>query len=121
ILPGIYQGRGRTFLFGQYQGFRQELGTTQVLSVPTQAERQGEDTTAFPGDTLHAPVSPQIAPVLAAFPLPNNPQGSYGARTYATSSKVATGTDQFSVRIDHRLSERGQFFARFNLDNVNGP
>ena len=69
-LPGIYQGRDRTFFFGQYQGFRQVLGTTQVLSVPTQAERQGLDTTAFPGDTLYVPVNPQMAPILAAYPCP---------------------------------------------------
>ena len=97
------------------------LGTTQVLSVPTQAERQGVDTTAFPGDTLYVPVNPQMAPILAAYPLPNDPQGSFGPRTYATSSKVATDTNQFSVRIDHRISDQGQLFVRFNLDNVNGP
>jgi len=120
-LPGIYRGRDRTFFFGQYQGFRQVLGTTQVLSVPTQAERQGIDTTTFPGDTLYVPVSPQIAPVLAAYPKPNDPQGPYGPRTYATSSKVATNTNQFSVRVDHRISDQGQLFVRFNFDNVNGP
>ena len=32
VLPHIYDGRGKTFYFGQYQGFRQVLGTTQVLS-----------------------------------------------------------------------------------------
>jgi len=120
-LPGIYQGRDRTFFFGQYQGFRQVLGTTQVLSVPTRAERQGEDTTAFPGDTLFVPIHPQVAPILAAYPEPNDPQGPYGPRTYATSSKVATDTNQFSVRIDHRVSDQGQIFGRFNLNNVQGP
>ena len=120
-MPGIYQGRDRTFFFGQYQGFRQVLGTTQVLSVPTQAERQGEDTTAFPGDTLFVPVNPQVAPILAAYPLPNDPQGSFGPRTYATASKVATDTNQFSVRIDHRTSDQAQLFVRFNFDNTTGP
>ena len=28
VLPHIYDGRDRTFYFGQYQGFRQVLGTT---------------------------------------------------------------------------------------------
>jgi hypothetical protein len=121
ILPRIYDGRGRTFYFGQYQGFREVLGTTQVFPVPTATERQGFDTTAFPGDTLLVPVNPQIAQVLARYPLPNDPQGPYGARTYATSSKVQTTTDQFSVRIDHRISDRAQLFARFNLSNVTGP
>jgi hypothetical protein len=120
-LPGVYQGRDRTFFFGQYQGFRQVLGTTQVLSVPTPEERQGTDTTAFPDDTLFVPVNPQVAPILAAYPPPNDPQGPFGPRTYATSSKVSTDTNQFSVRVDHRTSDQGQFFVRFNLNNVNGP
>src|ERR1700757_4953805 len=46
ILPRIYDGSGKTFYFVQYQGFRQVLGTTQVLPVPTAAERSGLDTTA---------------------------------------------------------------------------
>ena len=121
VLPGIYNGRGRTFYFGQYQGFRQVLGTTQVLSVPTAAERKGIDTTTFPGDTLLVPVDSQIATVLDRYPLPNDPQGPFGARTYATSSKVSTSTDQFSVRIDHRISDKGPLFARFNFNQVRGP
>jgi hypothetical protein len=120
-LPGTYRGRDRTFFFGEYQGFRQVLGATEVLSVPTQAERQGLDTTAFPGDTLHVPVSPLVAPVLAGYPLPNDLQGPFGARTYATSTKVPTDTNQFSVRVDHRISGKAQLFARFTLNNVNGP
>lgn len=120
-LPGIYGGRGRTFFFGEYQGFRQVLGATEILSVPTEAERQGLDTTAFPGDTLHVPVSPLVAPVLAGYPLPNDLQGPFGARTYATSTKVPTDTNQFSLRIDHRISHQAQLFARFTLNNVNGP
>src|SRR5215510_11714303 len=93
LLPGVYDGRGRTFYFGQYQGFRQALGTTQVLPVPTPDERRGLDATAFAGDTLIVPVSPKIAGVLDRYPLPNDPQGPYGARTYATSSRVTTVSD----------------------------
>ncbi len=121
VLPGAYNGRGRTYYFAQYQGFRQVLGTTQVFPVPTPEEHRGLDTTAFPGDTLYVPVSSVIAPVLARYPLPNDPQGAYGARTFATSSKVVNHSDQFSLRIDHRLSDKGQLFARFNFNNVTGP
>jgi len=121
ILPGIYNGRHRTYYFGEYQGFRQVLGTTQVLSVPTVEERQGLDTTAFADDTLRVPVNPQVTSVLAGYPLPNDPLGAYGARTYATSAKVATNTDQFSLRIDHHISDHATFFARFTLSNVTGP
>ena len=120
-LPHVYDGRNRTFYFFEYQGFRQVLGTTQVLSVPTAAERAGYDTTAFPGDTLIVPVDPRIATLIARYPLPNDVEGPYGARTYATSSKVATSSDQFSVRIDHRISSKAQLFGRFTLDDITGP
>jgi TonB dependent receptor len=121
ILPHIYNGSGKTFYFGQYQGFRQDLGTTQVFPVPTAQERAGVDTTAFPGDTLLVPVDPGIARVLARYPLPNDPLGPYGEHTFASSSPVVTNADQFSLRLDHQISPRSQFFARFNFDNLYGP
>ena len=121
VLPNLYDGRNKTFFFAEYQGFRQVLGTTQVFAVPTAAEREGIDTTAFPGDTLTVPVSPAIAPLLARYPLPNEPQGPFGARTYAVSSKVVTNTDQFSIRVDHHISDKATLFTRFSLDQINGP
>src|SRR6266481_2776417 len=121
VLPRIYDGRGKTFYFAEYQGFRQVLGTTQVFPVPTQAERQGIDTATFPGDTLTVPVSNKIAPLLARYPLPNDPNGAYGARTFATSSKVVTRTDQASLRLDHRLSGKSTLFLRASRNQVTGP
>jgi Carboxypeptidase regulatory-like domain/TonB-dependent Receptor Plug Domain len=121
VLPKLYDGRGRTFYFVQYQGFRQVLSVTEVLSVPTAAEREGVDTTTYPGDTLTVPVNPAIASVLARYPLPDDPQGSYGARTFATASKVSTDSNQFSVRIDHTVSSKAQLFGRFNFNNNDGP
>jgi hypothetical protein len=124
VLPHLYDGHGRTFYFGQYQGFRQVLGTTQVLAVPTPAERAGTDEVIYSDgstDTLQVPVNPQIAAVLARYPLPNNPTGAYGVRTYAAPSSVATNADQFSIRIDQKLGDKGQFLGRFNYDNLTGP
>src|SRR2546430_6243856 len=121
VLPRIYDGRGKTFYFAEYQGFRQVLGTTQVFPVPTVLERQGIDTATFPGDTLVIPVNSSIAPLVARYPLPNDPHGAYGARTYATSSKVVTNTDQASLRLDHRLSDKATLFLRFSRNQVTGP
>ncbi len=124
VLPHLYDGRDRTFYFVQYQGFRQVLGTTQVLAVPTAAERAGQDIVKYPDgstDTLQLPVNPAIAAVLARYPLPNNPSGAYGARTYAAPSNVNTDTDQFSIRIDQKVGAKGQLFGRFNYDNLTGP
>jgi hypothetical protein len=124
VLPHIYDGRGKTFYFWQYQGFRQVLGTTQVLPMPTAAERAGQDLVKYADgstDTLTVPVNAGIAAVLKKYPLPNNPTGTYGARTYAAPSNVATDANQFSIRMDQKLGEKGQFLARFNYDNLTGP
>jgi hypothetical protein len=121
IIPGLYDGRNKTFYFVEYQGFRQVLSDTEVIPVPSLNDRAGRDTTAFPGDTLIVPVNPQIAKILARYPLPNDPEGPYGARTYATASKVTTVSDQASARLDHRISDKSQLFARFTGENTVGP
>jgi hypothetical protein len=123
-IPHLYDGRKRTFYFSQYQGFRQVLGTTQVMPVPTADERAGVDLVTYPDgstDTLNVPVNPAIAAILERYPKPNNPTGPYGVRTYATPSKVTTNADQFSLRIDHQFSSKSQFFARFVMANLSGP
>jgi hypothetical protein len=130
LLPHMYDGRGRTFYFVEYQGFRQVLGTTQVMPVPSAVQRPTggsnivNDTVTYPNgatDTLMVPVDPKIAAVLKRYPLPNLPSGAYGANTYATASSVATDADQVSLRIDQRITPKDQFLARFTLDNITGP
>ena len=129
-VPHIYDGRKRTFYFTQYQGFRQVLGTTQVMPVPSAEQRPAagssivNDTIVFPDgstDTLAIPVNAAIGAVLARYPMPNFPTGSYGVNTYATASKVVTNANQFSLRLDHNFSAKDQFLARFNMDNLTGP
>lgn len=123
IIPALYDGRDRTYYFGEYQGFRQVLGTTQVIPVPTPQERQGIDTTTFSGDTLTVPLplNSGVAAILNGYPLPNEPSGPFGNRTYATSSKVVTRTDQFSIRVDHKISNKASLITRFSLNQVTGP
>ena len=128
VLPSVYDGRGRSYFLGEYQGFRQILGTTQVFPVPTADERNGIVEVCFPNgtnpcvrDILTVPVATSVEPILNGYPLPNDPTGPYGARTFATSSKVTTVTDQFSIRVDHRISDKGQLFTRFSLNQVTGP
>jgi Carboxypeptidase regulatory-like domain len=129
-IPHVYDGRKRTYYFTQYQGFRQVLGTTQVMPVPAAIQRPQPGSNivyhliTYPDqsiDTLALPVDPSIAAILARYPLPNLPSGSYGINTYATASKVDTKADQFSIRIDHDFTPKDKFFARFNYNNLTGP
>ena len=123
-VPHFYDGRKRTYYFLEYQGFRQVLGTTQVLPVPSMDQRAGIDVVTYPDgstDTLTVPVNPDIAAILARYPKPNLLSGPYGANTYATASKVTTNADQFSLRLDHAFTAKDHFFARFTMDNLSGP
>jgi hypothetical protein len=129
-IPHVYDGRNRTYYFTQYQGFRQVLGTTQVMPVPAAIQRPQPGSNVvyhlitYPDqsiDTLALPVDPSIAAILARYPLPNLPSGSFGINTYATASKVVTNADQFSIRIDHNFTPKDKFFARFNYNNLTGP
>jgi hypothetical protein len=70
---------------------------------------------------LKVPVNPAILPVLKQYPLPNQPSGAFGDRTYATSSKIVTRTDQFSVRVDHLISNKASLVTRFSFNQVTGP
>jgi hypothetical protein len=135
VLPHIYNGARKTFYFGQYQGFRQVLGTTQVFPVPTADQRPSSANNgvvsdlvkfqqpdgSYVTDTLYVPVNSLISPILARYPLPNLPTGTYGVNTYAASSKVVTNANQFSFRIDHAITAKDQFFARVNFDDLTGP
>ncbi len=89
--------------------------------MPTEQQRAGVDTSAFAGDTLTVPINSSTAGVLARYPLPNFSGGTFGANTYATSSKVVTNADQFSIQIDYQPGPNDHISGRFTLDNLNGP
>ncbi len=123
-LPHVYDGSKRTFYFVQYQGFRQVLGTTQVMPVPTAQERSGIDTVTYADgsqDTLAVPVDPGIAAVLARYPLPNYTAGRIPATYLCDRLEGGDGRESVFDPARSKISAKDQFFARFNFDNITGP
>lgn len=121
-VPKLYNGRNRTFWFVQYAGFRQRLAVPVLFSVPTEDERQGLVTITPPaGESyqLRVPVLPEVASILSKYPLPNNPAGALGPRTFQSTSSQAINRDQWSGRLDQRISDKDSFFFRYsNATNV---
>jgi hypothetical protein len=107
--------RNRTFFFGEYAGLRQRLGEPTTMNVPTAAERSGLVTVN--GYTYQVPLNPVAAGILTKFPSPNNPSGLYGANTYTEQFKQPLNVNQFSVRIDHHLSDKDFIFGRASYIN----
>lgn len=49
-IPHLYKQRDKTFIFGTYEGLRQQTPTTLVTTVPTALQRQGDFSQTFNQD-----------------------------------------------------------------------
>ncbi|MBV9082221.1 MAG: TonB-dependent receptor [Acidobacteriaceae bacterium] len=106
--------KDRTFIFGDYEGIRQSLGITNQVTVPSPAARMGQLSTG--GVT----VDPAAQKYLGLFPLPNGPllgRGDTGIASFATQQ--VTNEDFFTLRGDHKFSEKDSIFGTYMYDNAN--
>jgi Carboxypeptidase regulatory-like domain/TonB dependent receptor len=108
--------KDKTFFFGEYAGFRQRLGEPNVVQVPTAAERQGQIT--INGFDYQVPLNSVAQQILAKYPMPNQPNGLFGARTFNYTFSQPTNDDQFSVRVDHHFGN-DSIFVRASYANQN--
>lgn len=141
-LPRIYNGKNRTFFFGDYQGTRVRTGHTFLASVPPPAWRDGDfrgfnpifdpattvinpDGTAtrqpFPGNQIPASrFDPASKRLIDLFPLPNVP-GAVSpagvANNYLSSPSEPDTVNHFDTRIDHRISDSDSIFGRLSFSN----
>jgi hypothetical protein len=109
--------KNRAFFFGEWAGLRQRQGFATVMPVPTQAERTG--LIQIGSFEYQVPLNSVAAQVLGKYPQPNQPSGIYGPRTYNTIVKEPTNMDQFSVRMDYRISDKDSLFGRASYINNN--
>jgi len=102
--------KNKTFFFLNYEGFRRSAGITRITNVPTLAERAGQFTDAN-GNPVAVPVTSTSATVFNLFPLPNlnDPTGNF-----ISSPEQRDATDQFLVKLDHRLRSSDNVSARYS-------
>ena len=107
--------KDKTFFFGEYAGFRQRLGEPTLMTVPTEAERQGLVTVgAF---TYRVPLDSTAQEILSKYPQPNAQGSATGANNLNAVYKLPKDDDQYSVRIDHRISDKDSLFGRASYIN----
>jgi hypothetical protein len=94
--------RDRTFFFFSYEGLRLRLPETELTTVPDLAARQN--------------ASVVMQPYLNAYPLPNPGQTDVapGISQFNASFSNASTLDAYSLRVDHRLSNKLSLFGRYN-------
>jgi hypothetical protein len=125
--------KDRTFFFGDYEGFRQTLGVTQLDTVPSQAARNGTlcsipqpgpggcSTHLVTGALNPDPatgIDKAVLPYLGLWPLPNaNNLLGNGDTGNATIAGTQVITENFgAARVDHRFTEKDSIFASWLYD-----
>ncbi len=99
--------KDRTFIYGSYEGVRQNQPLTGIIKVPSAATR--------------ALAVPAVQPYLALWP--NAPAGtpvnSAGIQSFAVSLPSTSSENYFTTRFDQKISEADSFAASYFWDS--GP
>jgi hypothetical protein len=99
-IPGLYNGKDRTFFFFSYEGLR--------LTVP-----QAAFTVNVPDTALRQNSPAAIQPLLNAFPIQNGAEQGNGMALFTGSYSSPSSLDAYSIRVDHNFSDKLQVFGRF--------
>ena len=118
--------KDKTFFFLAYDGTRERRGVTTTSVVPTLSALKGNftDTSTpvidpltnaqFPGNVIPASrLDPRAQLMAPYFPAPNQS----GAANYSYDAAAPDDTDQFFIRVDHKLTSHDDVFARYAYSN----
>ena len=143
VIPHLYNGHDRTFVYGAYEGWRHPSQTTEGYKVPSTLMKQGDFsrysspgftglTNPFTGasyGTKLPSVNAASAKLLTLYPDPNvGDPAAYtddGVANYVTNKDSSGSSDQFDIRADQYLGSNQKFllWGRFTFKNfpINSP
>ena len=137
VIPHLYNGRDRTFLFGAYEGLRFPQATSIQAKVPTVLMKQGDLsqetskplTNPFTGGVYpgkRGRVNASSAPFLQFYPDPNvdanlSLAGAIADKgyNYLANRRNDIFSNQFDVRVDQSLGAKASVFGRYTFKNNN--
>lgn len=110
--------KNRTFVFGNYEGFRQRLGLSSVAVVPDENTRRGlVPNPADPAQLINVGIAPGVAPYFALWPEPNGRNLGDGTALAFTNPSQKIREDFFNVRLDHILSTKDTLAGVYTFDD----
>ncbi|MBV8549904.1 MAG: carboxypeptidase regulatory-like domain-containing protein [Acidobacteriaceae bacterium] len=108
--------KDKVFLFGNYEGFRQHLGLSDVTLVPDNAARRGYLPNSS-GKLTNVGITPSAAALLSLWPVQNGPELG-GGIAEAFSHPLQTIREDFgTTRADYNISDRDTLFAVYTIDD----
>jgi hypothetical protein len=125
-MPKLYNGKNRTFIFGDYEGTRVRRAQTFTNPVPTAAMRGGDFSALttpikdpltgepFPSNIISMNrLSPQSLFFLPFYPLANT-----GTGTFNFAPSLQNTVDKFDLRVDHNFSAADALTGSYSFNNV---
>ena len=123
----------RTFFYGNYEGQRRRQGNILQGRVPTQQQLAGDLSALLPGRVIIDPrnnnlpfpgnripterINPLIRQLIQYFPAANLPPGFRPGVNFLITPSNTDRRNQFTGRIDHKLSDKGNVFGRYTYAN----
>jgi Carboxypeptidase regulatory-like domain len=95
--------RNHLFLFGNYEGYGQNLALSDVTLVPDNASR--------------AAAVPSVQPLLALWPVPNGPELGQGIATSYSHPLQRIREDFGTSRFDDNISDKDLLFSVYTVDD----
>src|SRR5438552_4720855 len=117
---------GKTFLFGNYEGFRQHLGLSGVTLVPDNNARRGllpcgavtPALSPCPASGLvNVGVAASTAPLLNLWPVANGPDLGQGIAEAFSHPLQIVNEDFGTARLDHVFSDKDSLAAVYTVDD----
>ncbi len=128
IIPGLYNGRNKTFFMAAYEGLRSDRTTSPIGSVPTERMRRGDFSeistqivnpitkVPYPGNQIpQSQLSAQALRLLQYYPLPNLPGTANGTgNNYQAPVLTESNIDQLLMRVDQNVTNASRVYFRYN-------
>jgi Carboxypeptidase regulatory-like domain len=115
------------FLFGNYEGYRQNLGLSDVTYVPDNLARQGYVPNATTGKETYVGIAPGVQPLFSLWPVQN---GQELTTTFANGTTGPSGIaealnnppqhireDFGTTRVDWNVNNQNLFSAIYTIDD----
>src|SRR5947209_2783349 len=108
--------KDKTFIFGNYEGFRQQWYLTKVAIVPDAQARQGLLPDANGGYQRVPDLNPAVLPYMALWPEPNGLSLGGGAAYSYNTTPNPVNEDFGIARVDRIFSDKDTFNAAYTID-----
>jgi hypothetical protein len=108
--------RDKLFLFGNYEGFRQNWGLSAVTLVPDTQARLGYLPNSS-GTEQYVGVNAAVQPLLALWPVQNGPELGNGIGEAFSHPKQIIREDFGTTRFDYNLGSKDLLFAVYTVDD----